>query len=83
MSLEIEGIRPAVLDPSDVGIIDDLRAFRRVFRHIYQTELDREKVILVNQRIAEALKRFRSAHVNFIQNLDNIIIELGRIPSDP
>jgi hypothetical protein len=83
MSLEIEGIRPAVLDTSDVSIIDELRAFRHVFRHIYQTELDPEKVILVNQRIPEALKRFRSAHVKFIQNLESIIVELGRIPSDP
>ena len=80
MSLEIEGIRPAVLNTSDVGIIDELRAFRHVFRHIYQTDLDRGKVQRVNQQIPEALKRFQTAHLNFIQNLDSLIEELISSP---
>ena len=76
MSLEIEGIRPALLNTSDVPLIDELRAFRYVFRHIYQTELDREKISMVNRRIPEALKRFRSAHDRFIEDLEHIISEI-------
>src|SRR4030067_2909042 len=51
MSLEIEGIRPAVLKAGDVPLIDELRAFRPLFRNIYQGELDTGKLKLVGFRV--------------------------------
>jgi hypothetical protein len=73
MSLEIDGIRPALLDGKDVPMIDELRAFRHVFRHIYQSELDVEKLKLVDSRTPKALDAFKSAHDRFIVNLQQLI----------
>lgn len=73
MSLEIEGIRPALLQSKDVPLIDELRAFRHVFRHIYQSELDVEKLKLVDGRTPKATEVFRSAHDRFIGKLQQLI----------
>ncbi|KAF0220650.1 MAG: hypothetical protein FD174_974 [Geobacteraceae bacterium] len=73
MALEIDGIRPALLQSKDVPLIDELRAFRHVFRHIYQSELDVEKLKLVDSRTPKALDVFKSAHGRFIGNLQELI----------
>lgn len=73
MSLEIEGVRPALLHIKDVPLIDELRAFRHVFRHIYQSELDLEKLKLVDTRTPKAVEVFRSAHDRFIDKLQQLI----------
>ena len=73
MSLEIEGIRPALLHTKDVPLIDELRAFRHVFRHIYQSELDLEKLKLVDGRTPKAVEVFRAAHARFFGNLQQLI----------
>ena len=73
MSLEIEGIRPALLQSKDVPLIDELRAFRHVFRHIYQSELDVEKLKLVDGRTPKAIEVFKSAHDRFIGKLQQLI----------
>jgi hypothetical protein len=76
MSLEIEGIRPAVLRAADVPLIDELRAFRHVFRHIYQTQLDAEKLRFVDSRTPTALQAFRAAHERFDGALGELIREV-------
>ena len=73
MALEIDGVRPALLTQKDVPLIDELRAFRHVFRHIYQSELDVEKLLLVDSRAPKAIMAFRSAHDNFLGNLNGLI----------
>lgn len=73
MSLEIEGVRPALLETRDVPLIDELRAFRHVFRNIYQGELDIGKLNLVDSRMPEALGAFKSAHLRFAAALDRLI----------
>jgi len=73
MSLEIEGVRPAVLATEDVLPIDELRAFRHVFKPIYQSELDRQKLDIVDSRTPRAVAAFRSAHARFICNLQQMI----------
>ncbi|MBF8258617.1 MAG: hypothetical protein HW377_991 [Actinobacteria bacterium] len=78
MSLEIEGVRPAVLDAGDVPLIDDLRAFRHVFRNIYQGELDTGKLNLVDSRMSDALRAFKSAHRKFSATLDRLIREVEK-----
>jgi len=40
MMLDIEGVRPALLNRGLAGRIDELRSFRHIFRNIYQSELD-------------------------------------------
>lgn len=73
MALEIDGVRPALLTMKDVPLIDELRAFRHVFRHIYQSELDLEKVMIVDSRAPKAVVAFKAAHDKFIENLDRLI----------
>jgi hypothetical protein len=73
LALEIDGIRPALLRSKDVPLIDELRAFRHVFRHIYQSELDVEKIKLVDSRVPRALNVFKTAHDRFSDNLQALI----------
>lgn len=73
MALEIDGVRPAFLSKKDVTLIDELRAFRHVFWHIYQSELDVEKLILVDSRAPRAVTAFGSAHDDFLENLNGLI----------
>ncbi len=65
MTLEIEEVRPALLDRDLAERIDELRAFRHVFRNIYQTRLDPERVMLVQRRLASTLDAFVAAHRAF------------------
>ena len=72
MALEIDGVRPALLTLKDIPLIDELRAFRHVFRHIYQSELDTEKLMLVDSRTLKAVAAFEAAHDRFMDNLDQL-----------
>lgn len=76
MSLEIEGVRPALLETRDVPLIDELRAFRHVFRNIYQGALDIEKLKLVDSRMPDALDAFKSAYGRFAAALRRLIPEV-------
>lgn len=78
MSLEIEGVRPALLETRDVPLIDEIRAFRHVFRNIYQGELDTRKLKLVDSRMPEAIRVFRSAHERFAGSLVRMIREVEK-----
>lgn len=73
MAVEIAGVRPALLAPEERAAIDELRAFRHVFRHIYQGQLDVEKLQLVDRRAPAALAAFRDAHERFSSALDDLI----------
>jgi uncharacterized protein YutE (UPF0331/DUF86 family) len=44
MTLTIEGIRPALISKESAGYLDELRAFRHVFRHAYNIHLDPRKI---------------------------------------
>ena len=57
MTLDIEGVRPAVLNRELAARIDELRSFRRAFRNIYQTELDPKRVQLIQQQIGSPPSR--------------------------
>lgn len=43
MTLEVPGLRPALLDNETARKLDELRAFRHVFRNIYGFSLDPDK----------------------------------------
>lgn len=44
MTLTIEGIRPALISKESALYLDELRAFRHVFRHAYNIRLDPRKI---------------------------------------
>jgi len=48
MSLAIDEVRPAMLPADAAAVMDELRAFRHVFRTIYQTAIDPRKTADIN-----------------------------------
>ncbi len=60
MSLEVEGVRPAVIAPSTRNDLQELLAFRHVVRNIYGYELDGARVAALAKRAAAVFAGFRS-----------------------
>ena len=77
MRLDIDGVRPALLDRGLASRIDELRAFRHVFRNIYQTELDPKWIELVQQQLDHTPASFEKAHKEFLKKLKTIAAQLG------
>ena len=69
MATEIEDLRPALLEREALPDFHELRAFRHVFRSLYDTSLDAEKVALANKRVEPAFKSFVAAHERFVEKL--------------
>lgn len=66
MTLAIEGVRPPVLGNPSLPHLDELHAFRHVFRHAYSYGLDDERVLHLLRRalagrdsVMDDLARFR------------------------
>ena len=78
MALEIEGIRPALIEKDDIPYFDELRSFRHVFRNIYQSRLDEEKLKLVSSKLPEVRERFFRRHERFIRQLREILRRLEK-----
>lgn len=72
MRLEVMPLRPAVIDDAAYEALDELRRFRRLFRHAYGVKLDAERLLLVMRKAfvlrtmyVGQLQRF----VDFLQSL--------------
>lgn len=55
MTLDISGVRPALLSQESADLLNELRAFRRFFRHVYSQSLDLARVEQ-NVRVARKAK---------------------------
>ena len=69
MALEIPGVRPAFMDDTLARDVDELRAFRHVFRNLYQTSLNSERVRSLQTMLERTVRRFVDAHTAFIQKI--------------
>jgi hypothetical protein len=69
MAIEIEGLRPPLLSRASLPDFHELRAFRHVFRSLYDTPLDPEKVALANRRVQPAYEALAAAHREFLAKL--------------
>ena len=76
MALDIEGVRPHLLNRELAVRIDELRSFRHVFRNIYQSELDPKRVNLVQERLEPTLSAFRAAHQAFLKKIKLVVDQL-------
>lgn len=76
MTLSIEGVRPALLPASSRQAVHELRSFRHVFRSIYDSTLQPERVASVNALVPQVVDAMRSAHPGFVQKLRSIAREL-------
>ncbi len=72
MTLFIEGIRPRVIDRPTAEQIDELRAFRYVFRNMYRKSLDPEKLLLLQKRLPDIVDAWRRAIQDFIDLLKTL-----------
>jgi hypothetical protein len=73
MTLDIQGIRPAVIDEQLYMLLDDFRGFRHAFRNCYSFELDwtREKIVL--DKYEQTWRLFNQAMRNWRDSLDALI----------
>ncbi len=74
MTLEIATVRPAVWNRHIAQHIDELRRFRHAFRHVYDSGLDPDKLMLAQKHVAPALDGVRSSHGVLIEKL-NLLAE--------
>jgi len=66
LSIPIEGIRPALF-PAELGQpLRELRAFRHVFTHAYDLQLDRDKLKLLLKYCQQVERQLRAACDGFI-----------------
>lgn len=76
MTIEIVGVRPKLFDRNLAFKINELRAFRHIFRYIYQSELDIDKLQDLNIKIPTIINEFKPCHKLFIKNLKEIVDSL-------
>ena len=69
MMIEIPELRPALFDRGLAERVDELRGFRHRFRNMYGSDLDPERVRLVQSRLPATLSEFYRAHEAFIEKL--------------
>ncbi|NCN04734.1 MAG: antitoxin [Spirochaetales bacterium] len=69
MTLNIAGIRPAVIDQPTADLLDELRSFRHVFRNMYRKKLDSNKLLALQSNLPETLEGFRLNLAGFIHTL--------------
>ncbi|NJD03394.1 MAG: antitoxin [Ruminiclostridium sp.] len=73
MKLEIDGIRPRIISDILYRYLDEFRAFRHIFRHIYSYELDWEKEKIVADRFNETVLLFNKELGEYIIFLKNLL----------
>ena len=74
--MEIEDIRPAVISDELYRILDDFRAFRHVFRHVYAYELEWEKEKIVADKFESAVTLFIKELTQFNDWLKELAAEV-------
>lgn len=72
MTLEIEGIRPAVISRKSMKYLDDLLKFRHVFRYSYAFELDWQKMSITIEKWRLGQNLIYKDIENFVNYLDQV-----------
>lgn len=69
MTMDIEGIRPALIDNDSYRLLDNLRAFRHFFRHAYLYEIEPRKVKIVLDDALKLKNRYPEQIESFIEKI--------------
>jgi len=72
MSQEVPGVRPAVLGPNRIDGLDDLRRLRHLVRHVYATQLDRERMQPLLETVPTLWQEVRADLLAFAAFLDDL-----------
>ena len=75
MTINVEGIRPAVISIESFKALNELRAFRHFFRHAYDTDIDEKKFAIVAENVFKLEEQYREDFSKFIKFLDNLLKE--------
>jgi hypothetical protein len=73
MTIDVPNIRPKVLSKEVFVYLDELRAFRHVFRHAYSYTLDAEKVNSIKDKLIEMHTQIISDIQKFKGFLEEIV----------
>lgn len=73
MGLEIKGIRPALLSPDSLELLNELRAFRHFFRHAYDADISRDKFKIVAEKALKIKKLYIRDINKFLTFLDKLL----------
>ncbi|MGA2545256.1 MAG: hypothetical protein ABSF43_01810 [Rectinemataceae bacterium] len=66
MTLEIPEVRPAVITEKDLAErVDELRRFRHLFRNLYKTRLNAQKLKIVHEAALGIVEAFLPMHEEF------------------
>ena len=76
MTLEIPQTRPRVWSRELSRDIDELRRFRHAFRHIYDSKVEPDKLMVAQSRVPRVLSGICDAHAEFQAKLSALIEEL-------
>ena len=66
MSLEITGVRPALIDADLAKSLGEYRRFRHVFRNVYGFALEEQRIRPMEERLPAVLATFRSQVEEFL-----------------
>lgn len=72
LSLNIEGVRPALVSADSLPGLDELRRFRHVFRHAYGAALDADRTLQLLAVARSTHVMFRRDSAEFVQKLRTI-----------
>ena len=72
MTLDIEGIRPRLLSDEAYQCLDELRRFRHLFRSMYASSLDVERLKLVLNKARRLETLYRTDIDRFLNYLDQL-----------
>ena len=77
MTLELEGIRPAVITEELRNELEEYLGFRHVFRNIYGFQLELERLKRLLQSFDEVFYKFKNSLAKFIGFLKKLADEIG------
>jgi hypothetical protein len=75
MTINIQGIRPAVISKESQLYLDELRRFRHLFRNAYLLRFDPDRLALVLRDARHLEARYQSELADFIAFLDVLLEE--------
>jgi hypothetical protein len=73
MTLDIEGVRPHLLSDESHRCLDELRRFRHLFRSMYTSTLDAERLGLVLRKARRLSELYRAEMEGFLAYLDELV----------
>lgn len=81
MARELPAVRPAVFSAERAAALDDLRRFRHLVRHVYATQLDRERMTPLLEALPTLWREVRADLLAFADFLDDLARRRNPEPS--